>query len=889
MPPCNLRGMVPPPYGSRGMVQPPYGGRGMVQPPVPIGRGMVPPPYGVRGMVQPPYGVRGMVQPPIGRGMEQPPNGRGMVRPPYGGRGMVQPPIGRGMVQPPIGRGIVQPPYGGRGMVQPPIGRGMVQPPIGRGIVQPPFGGRGMVPPYGCRSMVPAPPQPVNNMSCGLPSKSIKVSIHGNLTKDDLEMIFGQFGTITTQSSIIRGNPDFAYINYYASDEAQVAALSMNGKQIKGVRVGVKLRMDGKESGTPMASVSSHDFRHIQCESLIVRVIMSPHLSAEYKLQLQGIESSTSTKVTLMKTGNGFNILGNQESLDEAKKHLELVISKVREKLEEESFTLSCHYVPLFTNHEQLLTKQISEIEQKHYIEFLVDINAQQPVDLSTFSRFVSTQLKGHTDTPATIDCISKFLSASTEPQSPEGEDIWEWQDDDGSFKAYEPDQSKDFSLRFRQDPTCTFTCLIATKVGVSGYSINLSTMIQTNIKTGNKRRIQRQPVSSTCTSGVWFYTDDKRKLVPYTKQQSREIEKVWTAGSRTLTLTINGKIYKLDLTQMKQTNVLTHHERKIARISKSDRQLNFRVHGLKQNLKQAVLDLKEKLQDGVIKSSISLPSDSEGAFHSSLCELTKHYFVSALVCNNNIHIIGVQGYIDKVAIIVQEEILLFQTKLLAQRPITASTSHSISQPDHWDIQEDKIALKSVVRGSKEWTEVEKLMHTSLPSAQILTLQRIQNQWLWDKYSFSKERMHEQNNGIINEKQLFHGTSSTPPEKIFKSRQGFDFRFCSRGMWGTGTYFAVNASYSDNYAYRSSGAKQLILAKVLTGETYRSVPDSSLKKPPVKKSHVHSSTSSDTFVDELYDSVCGHTKGSDIFVIYDHEKAYSDYLITYDTDCSSIY
>ena len=83
------------------------------------------------------------------------------------------------------------------------------------------------------------------------------------------------------------------------------------------------------------------------------------------------------------------------------------------------------------------------------------------------------------------------------------------------------------------------------------------------------------------------LYTDDKRKLVPYTKQQSCEIEKVWTAGNRTLTLTIDGKIYKLDLAQMKQTNILTLHKRKIARRSKSDCLLNFRVHGLKESLKQ--------------------------------------------------------------------------------------------------------------------------------------------------------------------------------------------------------------------------------------------------------------------------------------------------------------
>ena len=235
--------------------------------------------------------------------------------------------------------------------------------------------------------------------------------------------------------------------------------------------------------------------------------------------------------------------------------------------------------------------------------------------------------------------------------------------------------------------------------------------------------------------------------------------------------------------------------------------------------------------------------------------------------------------------IVVQEEKLSFERKLLLQKSAEAvsSTSRSAPLPKYWEIQLDKVTLKSVPRGSEEWAEIEKLMHASLPLAQIQTLQRIQNQWLWEKYSFSKERMNEQNKGIVNEKRLFHGTSSTSPEKIFRSAQGFDFRYCTRGMWGTGTYFAVNASYSDNYAFSSAGSKQLILAKVLTGETHKSSPDSSLKKPPVKKH----TKSSGTFVDELYDSVSGHARGSDIFIIYDHEKAYPDYLITYTTSARS--
>ena len=637
------------------------------------------------------------------------------------------------------------------------------------------------------------------------------------------------------------------------------------------------------------ASGSSHDQQEIDCicESLIVQVITLSSLS-EYRVQLQEIQSSLSVKVTPMRNGNGFNISGDQEVLEEAKTCLESVISKVREKLEEDSFTLPCHYIPLFGSNE--VVKQIIETERRHRVKFLmIGSNAQQTMDVSSFAQFLSTQLKSHTGSPATINCASKFLSACTSTESeivssePAIEGVWEWQDDNGSFKPYEPDQRKNFSLKFQQDPTCTFTCLIATKLGVNRYSINFSTMMQTNISTGNSRQIQHKPVRGT--SAVWLYTDDKRNLVPYTKQQSHEIEKAWTAGNKSLSMTIDGKGYKLDLTQMKQTNTLTLHERKIARKSDSNYLLKIQVHGLKENLKQAVLDLKEKFQRGLHVTTIALPSDVEGVFRSSLCELINCYFVSVLICYDTIRIEGVQGYIDKVVIKVQEEKLSFERKLLAQISIKASvTSWSVPPPEHWDFQEEKITLKSVVRGSKEWTDVEKLMHASLPSARILTLQRIQNQWLWEKYIFSKERIREQNNGIINEKQLFHGTSETPPERIFKSRQGFDFRHSTWGRWGTGAYFAVNASYSDaNYAHHSAGTKQLILAKVLTGESYRSPPDSNLRKPPVKKSHAHSVMSSGTFIDELYDSVCGRTNGSDIFVIYDHEKAYPDYLITYDS------
>ena len=733
--------------------------------------------------------------------------------------------------------------------------------------------------PYGPPLQSPTAGVPLSG-SVPPPSNTVKVTIQGHLTGEDLEMIFKQFGTVTSRPSIIPGAPNFAYVNFSCPNEAK-AALCMNRQMIKGVPIGVKLKLDSRGSGNSMVPSPSHDYLQVRCEKLIVQLITSPYV-LQYKLQLQGIESSLFVKVAPMKGESGFSISGNQKSLEEARLQLEGVILQAKEEFDEESFTVPCHFTPVFGNLET--AKLVDKVEQKHYVEFLVyDSSKQQPVDTSIFSQFVSAQLKSHTQAPAKIVTVSKFLTTSTNSEST---GIWEWQNDDGSFKAYDAKQCKMFDLKFQSDPTCTFSSLISTEQGVAGYSINFKSMTQTNVSTRKSRQIRRQQVGNS--SAEWLFTDDERKLVPYTKQQSSEIEKAWASGSKSLSMVIKHHTYKLDLIKMKQKNVSTLTERKIMRKSSSGRHINFRVHGWKKNLKQAVIDLQSELDKNVVKSSIDLPPDSEDAFHSSLCELANSYLVTASLSGDTIHIEGVHGYMDKVLIIIREEKLSFERKLLAQKSAIAgsSTSRSVSLPKHWEMQCEKVTLKSVSHGSEEWTEIETLIHMSLPSARIQTLQRIQNQWLWEKYSFSKERMHEQNKGITNEKRLFHGTSSTPPEKIFRSPQGFDFRYCTRGMWGAGTYFAVNAKYSDNYAYGSTaGSKQLILAKVLTGETYRSPPDSSLKKPPVKK-HTQSSG---TFVDELYDSVSGHANGSDIFIIYDHEKAYPDYLITYTTSVGYLF
>ena len=192
----------------------------------------------------------------------------------------------------------------------------------------------------------------------------------------------------------------------------------------------------------------------------------------------------------------------------------------------------------------------------------------------------------------------------------------------------------------------------------------------------------------------------------------------------------------------------------------------------------------------------------------------------------------------------------------------------------NWTPQRNFIGLMPVNRSSREWVQIKDRVHHTLKEANIIDIQQIHNKWLWDVYAQSRLRLSAKNGGItnINEMLLFHGSRLTRPEQIYNSEKGFDFH---QGHLGEGTYFAVDAQYSNRYAYEPySGRRQFFLAMVLTGESYSCGEDRSLKKPPLKERNM-------MFTDERYDSVHGKTGGSDIYVVYEHDKAYPAYLITY--------
>ena len=131
-------------------------------------------------------------------------------------------------------------------------------------------------------------------------------------------------------------------------------------------------------------------------------------------------------------------------------------------------------------------------------------------------------------------------------------------------------------------------------------------------------------------------------------------------------------------------------------------------------------------------------------------------------------------------------------------------------------------------------------------------------------------RAHE----TIDEKRLFHGTSPDPVEAICK--QNFDWRLYGKNatMYGQGSYFAVNASYSDAFARRDSRSRQfMFLAKVLVGSY--TTGHSSYRRPPLKNPLDPAS--------DLYDSCVDNIANPAIFVVFDTDQFYPEYIIQYST------
>ncbi|XP_019855862.1 PREDICTED: uncharacterized protein LOC105313855 [Amphimedon queenslandica] len=366
-----------------------------------------------------------------------------------------------------------------------------------------------------------------------------------------------------------------------------------------------------------------------------------------------------------------------------------------------------------------------------------------------------------------------------------------------------------------------------------------------------------------------WKFIDDDKKFTLMSATDSAEIEKLYQQHLLQSPGLIHHSLippsysigkwrYTYDFDDMIQCNTTTQKEREIKRIPALDSlSLCLSCRGLKESVQVSIASLRKKLE-GMVKMK------TFGSFCTEcIIELAQSFCVKVESSFPNILLFGDGDYLTKVFLVLAEKRASLQSV-----PLSSSSSF----PPEWEPQTKNTELKPVKVSSLEWTKVVSAIKKTMVDANILKIERIQNKFLYEKYDLCKKRMHEKNNGLVNEKWLFHGSSSVSPEKIYESEHGFDFRHSgSSSLWGKGAYFAVNASYSGRrYAYRSPlGYQQIFIAFVLTGDSIRMASDPTLVTPPSKDDG-----SGD------YDSVNGMTSSSRIYIVYDHDKCYPAYLIT---------
>ena len=214
---------------------------------------------------------------------------------------------------------------------------------------------------------------------------------------------------------------------------------------------------------------------------------------------------------------------------------------------------------------------------------------------------------------------------------------------------------------------------------------------------------------------------------------------------------------------------------------------------------------------------------------------------------------------------------------MLASSSICCNSSFCIDFIDFWTAQETNFKTVLLSPESSEFAILVEKFFKTMPSAEIISIERTQNCNLWMKYSNTAQQIRDEPQNC-REKLLFHGTRDTDPKEIYKADFSFDMRFSRQGLWGRGNYFAVNASYSDTYAYSVHGTdkKKLLVAFVLTGLSYYSDQDSSLTMPPYR-----SEQDDPSGIRRRYHSVNGVTGGSTVYITYDNNLAYPAYVITY--------
>ncbi|NXN26777.1 PAR12 polymerase, partial [Nycticryphes semicollaris] len=198
--------------------------------------------------------------------------------------------------------------------------------------------------------------------------------------------------------------------------------------------------------------------------------------------------------------------------------------------------------------------------------------------------------------------------------------------------------------------------------------------------------------------------------------------------------------------------------------------------------------------------------------------------------------------------------------------------SHFVCPPQ-WDqsaLPDTGYKLVQLSYTSTEYGKIKRLFENTMKDYYIHQLLRIQNPALWQVFQWQKEQMKKLNKEKwVDERLLFHGTSPSHESAICE--QNFDWRICGTHgtLYGKGSYFARDASYSHMFCSSRGGRYRMLVAHVLVGDFVQGNP-TYLRPPP---RHSNSNRLYDSCVDDLIDP--------SIFVIFEKHQVYPAYILEY--------
>jgi poly [ADP-ribose] polymerase 7/11/12/13 len=157
---------------------------------------------------------------------------------------------------------------------------------------------------------------------------------------------------------------------------------------------------------------------------------------------------------------------------------------------------------------------------------------------------------------------------------------------------------------------------------------------------------------------------------------------------------------------------------------------------------------------------------------------------------------------------------------------VASDVADIVRYPDYWDVNAMKdetvdYVLVPVSNSGSTATEYKKVADRfaeTMPGVVLKSIQRIQNRDLWESFDAFRTRMNRKRSSPATQMTLFHGTGKQFIEAI--CQQGFDWRMCGTSVgtvWGKGSYFARDASYSKSY----TNCRTMFLVQVTDSLNFR--------------------------------------------------------------------